>query len=166
MFKVGDFVVYGHNGVCEVKKIGTLETLTAEKDRMYYTLVPCRSKDSTVFAPVDGRKVPLRNVMTEKEALDLIDAMNGIAELQIREEKKREETYKEAIKTCDGKELVKLMKTIYRRKTRREAQGKKMTSADSRYFKAAQDALYNELAVSLQIPAEEVHEFIKEKLGK
>lgn len=41
-----------------------------------------------------------------------------------------------------------------------------MTSADSRYFKAAQDALYNELAVSLQIPAEEVHEFIKEKLGK
>ena len=58
------------------------------------------------------------------------------------------------------------MKTIYRRKTRREAQGKKMTSADSRYFKAAQDALYNELAVSLQIPAEEVHEFIKEKLGK
>lgn len=92
---------------------------------MYYTLVPCRSKDSTVFAPVDGRKVPLRDVMTEKEALDLIDAMNGIAELQIREEKKREETYKEAIKTCDGKELVKLMKTIYRRKTRREAQGKR-----------------------------------------
>lgn len=166
MFKVGDFVVCGHNGVCEVKNIGPLESMHAEKDRVYYTLVPYHDKDTVVFAPVDSQKIPLRDVMTKQEALDLIEETEKIAELQIKEERTREQKYKEAIKTCNGKELIKLIKTIYERKVEREAMGKKMTAADSRYFKAAEDALYNELAISLGVREEEAKNFIKNKIVK
>lgn len=164
MFKVGDFVVYGHNGVCEVKKIGTLDSASADRERMYYTLVPYNDREGRVFAPVDNRKIPMRDIMTEQEALELIEKMKEISELQIPEERKREEKYKEAIKTCDGEELVRIIKTIYRRKRYREAQGKRMTAADHRYFKAAESTLYNELSVSLGIPAGKVKEFILDRL--
>ena len=35
MFKVGEYVVYGHNGVCRITKIGPLETVAKDKDRLY-----------------------------------------------------------------------------------------------------------------------------------
>ena len=41
MFKAGDFVVYGSNGVCRVQKVGTLDSPGVPKDRLYYTLIPC-----------------------------------------------------------------------------------------------------------------------------
>lgn len=166
MFKVGEYVVYGHNGVCQVKKIGPLETMVKNKDRLYYTLIPYGESGSTVFAPVDSQKIPLRRIMSKEEAISLIGEMKEIAALVITEERKREETYKNALKTCDCRKLVSLVKTIYSRKKEREAQGKRLTAADSRYFRTAEHALYGELAAALDMESEKVKDFILNKLDE
>ena len=45
------------------------------------------------------------------------------------------------------------------------SEGKKITAADSRYFKLAEDNLYGELAVSLDLERDKVKDFIEEKIG-
>ena len=101
MFKAGDFVVYGSNGVCRVQKVGTLDSPGVPKDRLYYTLIPYYIKGSTIFTPVDNQKVIIRPVLTREEALKLIDEISGIDMLWIGDEKKRELQYKEAFRSCD-----------------------------------------------------------------
>ena len=44
MFKEGDFIIYGSNGVCQVEHIGSMELQGVPDDKMYYTLVPVYGK--------------------------------------------------------------------------------------------------------------------------
>ena len=45
------------------------------------------------------------------------------------------------------------------------AQGKRATTVDERYFHAAEDHLYAELAVAFDMPKEEVKAYIMEKMN-
>lgn len=44
MFHVGDYIIYGSNGVCKVDKVGPMNLDGVSRDRMYYTLIPVYSK--------------------------------------------------------------------------------------------------------------------------
>lgn len=46
------------------------------------------------------------------------------------------------------------------------AQGKKSATVDERYYRAAEEHLYSELAVALGIPMDEVECYIKERIGQ
>lgn len=160
MFQVGDFVVHGTNGVCRVEDIGTLDTAGVPKDMIYYTLCPNNSKGSKIFTPIENEKVVIRPVITKEEAFDLIDNIKEIDSLWIIDEKRREMEYKEAFRKCDCRELVKIIKTIYLRKRSRMAEGKKVTVGDERYFHMAEESLYTELAIPLEMDRDKVKEFI------
>ena len=162
MFKAGDYVVYGNAGVCKVESIGPLSIGKEDKD--YYTLVPVYGRNSRIYALVDNDKVVIRPIMTKQESDALIDEMEEIDMLLIGNEKKREEIYKETMKTCDCKAWVQIIKTLSLRKEERLSKGKKVPSSDERYLSMAKDNLYGELACSLHMPKDEVGEFIIEKM--
>ena len=166
MFQAGDVIVCGSHGVCRVEKVGPISSAAADRDRIYYTLKPLYERGSVVFTPVDNQKMVIRPVISREEALRLIDGMRDAEGLGIQDEKKREEGYKEALKTCRAEELVRMMKTIYARGRSRAARGKKATDADSRYFKLAEDYLFGELAVSLDLDRDQVKAFIRERIGR
>lgn len=164
MFEIGERIIYGTNGVCCVEKIGALDSPNALEGRIYYTLCPEYAKDSTIFTPVDNQKVKMRAVATKEEAMKLIDEIKDIESLWIADEKSREQKYKEAVQTCDRRELVKIIKTIYLRKQSRLVEGKKVTAVDEKYFKLAEERLYGELAVSLNMTIDEVKSYIIERV--
>lgn len=164
MFQVGDYIIYGTRGVCLVKNIGTLDFSGASREKMYYTLEPCYMEGSTVYTPVESTGIVIRPIMSRDEAMKLIDSIPEIEELWIRDEKGREYAYKEAIKGCDNRELVRIIKTIYQRGRSRMAEGKKATVADNKYFKIAEENLYGELAVSLDMTREEVKKFVVDRV--
>lgn len=166
MFQAGDVIVCGSHGVCRVEKVGPISSAAADRDRIYYTLKPLYERGSVVFTPVDNQKMVIRPVISREEALRLIDGMRDAEGLGIQDEKKREEGYKEALKTCRAEELVRMMKTIYARGRSRAARGKKATDADSRYLKLAEDYLFRELAVSLDLDRDQVKAFIRERIGR
>lgn len=165
MFNVGDFIIYGSNGVCKITDVGPMKMSGIPKDKLYYTMVPCYIRDSEIFTPVDNERVVMRKVMSKTEAEDFIDSISDIKELEIVEEKKRELEYKAAVLTCDPIILVELIKTIRTRMDERIAEGKKVTSSDSKYIHLAEDSLYGELAVSLEMDKDEVKDYVKEKVG-
>ena len=82
------------------------------------------------------------------------------------DEKQRESQYKETLRKCDCRELLRIIKTIYQRMQARIAEGKKVTSSDERYFQLAEDRLYGEFAIALGIERDQVKDFIAGKTGQ
>ncbi len=160
MFEVGEYIIYGNSGVCRVDAVGTTELAGMSKDRLFYTLTPVYEKNSRLFTPVDNEKVIMRAVISKEEAYDLLEEIKKIDFLWIQDEKRREESYKEAFRKCDCRELVKIIKAIYFHKEARQAEGKKIPASDDRYFRIAEESLYGELAISFAMDKEKVKAFV------
>lgn len=163
MFKIGDYMIYGSVGVCRVDAIGPLGMEKSENKRLYYTLTPVYESGSKVFTPVDNEKVIMRPILSKREAQELIDTISEVETLWVPFEKGREEIYKEAMKKCDCREWIKVIKTLYQRKQARIAEGKKAVNADEKYLHIAEEALYGELAIPLNMKPGEVEKYIEQK---
>ena len=164
MFQKGEYVIYGSKGVFEVLDITTVQQEGIPADRLYYLLHPLNVKENKVFTPVENRKTIMRPLITRQEAERLISEMPHIEELSIPSEKAREQVYKDTLKTGDCREYIRIIKTLYRRKKARVANGKKITTTDERYLKQAEDALYSEFAVLFSVSKEEIPQVIDERL--
>ena len=137
MYLVGEYIVYGTSGVCKVEAVGSMQMSGVNKDKLYYTLAPLYSKE-------------------------LIEQIQTIELLWVADEKKREDIYKTALRTCDCREWIKIIKTLYLRKISRIAEGKKVTVSDGKYLHMAEERLYEELALALDMDKDEVVEYITE----
>ncbi len=164
MFEIGEYIVYGNTGVCKVEEVKKMPVPGTKNERLYYTLEPVYDKGCRLFTPVDNQKVKMRPVLTIKEADELIGRIKEIDTLWIKDEKSREQMYKDAIRTCNCEELVKIIKTLYLRKKARLAAGKKVTSSDAKYLHLAEESLYGELSLVMGIPKKEMEAFIYSKV--
>ena len=133
-------------------------------EKLYYVLRPGGETDGKIFTPVEGGKQVLRGIITREEAERLIDEIPSIETLSIENEKFREDSYKKCIRTCECRDLLRIIKTIYLRKRAREEAGRKETAVDARYFRIAEDHLYGELAVALDMSRENVESYINTSL--
>lgn len=166
MFEIGEYVVYGNKGVCEIKKIGPIDIPGMSNERQYYTLMQVCSRGSTIFTPVDNEKSALRRVLSKSEAQDLIDEIHTIKPVWIQNDKEREQIFNEALREANTRSLFEMMVALYQRRERRIADGKKATSTDERYFHAAEEIVYGELGVSLGLNKEDVKACIMKEVEK
>ncbi|MBQ9928429.1 MAG: CarD family transcriptional regulator [Lachnospiraceae bacterium] len=166
MFATGDYVINGNNGICLVSDITTLDISGVDKNRKYYLLKPVFASGSTVYVPVDTAEKTMRKAVSREEALTVIAAIPDIPLIPVADEKTLERTYKEYIRqnSCEG--WIKLIKTIYLRKEKRIMKGCKVTAVDSKYFKQAEDYLYGEFSVALDMTKDEVRTYIEDTLNK
>lgn len=160
MYEKGQYIIYGIRGVCEVMDITTVDRPGGPKGKLYYVLRPYYHQDCKIVTPVDSDKTVVRALLTKEEAQALIDRIPDVEEMAVTEDKQREERYKEALKTCDCHVWVSMIKALYLRRKDRLEQGKKMTDLDERYFKTAEENLYSELALSLDMPREDIVDYI------
>ena len=160
MFAIGDYIVYGTTGVCKVEAIGRLQKDGFPADVEYYTLAPSYVKGSTIYARVEGTKVLMRPVMTRSEIDQLIAEIEAIEPLVVTDEKKREEIYREVLKSGDLRKIISAIKLLCKRKEERLLQGKKVTASDDKYFKLAEDSLLGELAIVLGMDKASVREYL------
>ncbi|MCD8300844.1 MAG: CarD family transcriptional regulator [Clostridiales bacterium] len=165
MFSKGEYVVYGSKGVCLIQDISHVDIPGVDANRLYYIMQPVQNTRGTVYLPTDNTKAVIRPVMTKDEANEFIDSIPSIAELIVVDEKKREASYKEALKSCSGQAWVSIIKTLRTRQTERLNAGKKITALDERYLKAAEHELYGEMSVSLDIPREDVEGYLKKRVA-
>lgn len=166
MFGIGEYVVCGNKGVCIVEDVTTLDISGVDKEREYYILKPLYMAGSTVYVPVDSAEKSMRRVLKRDEAQKLIKEIPDIPLLVITNEKLSEQMYRECIRSNDCEELIKIIKTIYLRKQKRMQAGRKVTAVDAKYFHLAEDNLYGELAVALEMPKDEVEGYITKEMNK
>lgn len=167
MFQIGDTVVCGSNGVCQVEEIGPLAMMgKASAGKKYYTLKPYFDNKGRIYLPVDSDKVTMRPTLTADEVNKLIDELDELEQVWIYDEKKREAEYKDAVNSSDPRKLIRIIKTMYYRRKSRIESGKKSTAIDERYFRVAEARLYEEMALALDIDRDEAKARIRKKIEK
>ena len=160
MYKENDYVVYKKK-VCKVREINR-NKITGTT---YYILVPIDDESLIIDVPTDDRMGYLRDVISQKEAYELIQKMPQIEPLQNIEDRYIERNYKELLGNGTHEDLIKIIKTAYLRNDQRLKNKKKMSEKDSNYFNLAEKYLYNEIAVSLNLNFEETKNYILNTLG-
>lgn len=166
MFEKGELIMCGGHGVCRVIGITGNPIDRFDQEKKYYVLEPVFEKASTIYTPVDNDKIVMRRIMNKEEAERLIAHITEIDTVWIQEEKRREQTYKEAIRTYDSRSLVQIIKTLYLRKRSRIDEGKKVLSSDEQYLHKAEELLYSEISLALSIPKENVEAYIAEAVDR
>lgn len=160
MFDVGDYIVYGQNGICQVVDITHPNISGADADRLYYVLVPQKTRDSKLFCPADNDRVILRKVVTAEEAKAIIKESKSLEPLTIANDRMRDDSYKNVMKQCDLRQSIQIIKALLIRKKEREESGKKITATDERYLKMAEEFLYGELSIATGMDRDTVKEMI------
>ena len=155
MFQKNDYLVY-RKDICIVKD---LIELNGEK---YYSLSPLSDDSLSLKVPTNNPFI--RNVLTKKEAENLINKINTIETLDLNE-KMIEHSYQTLLASSSLEDLIKIIKTTYLRNAKRKEEGKKLGEKDDYYFKKAEKLLYNELSISLGKTVEETKEYLIDKLS-
>ncbi|HYH03448.1 MAG TPA: CarD family transcriptional regulator [Bacillota bacterium] len=165
-FKINDVVIYGSSGVCLVKDICALDIDNVDNTKQYYVLEPLYSEGSIIYSPVDNGRTVMRKILTKAEAQELITRIPSIETFWVDDRKMREERCKQALSTYNCYEIVRIIKTLYLRKEALVQQKKPASQIDERYLRTAEDLLYGELAIPLEIPKEQVQGYIMEQVEK
>lgn len=164
MYKTGDYVVHTADGLCLITNISTLDIPDCDKEKKYYFLTPTDSPNSRVYVAVGSGDKSLREPISEREALELIDSIPTIDEITVENEKQRSSEYCKALVTNDCHELIRLLKTTYERKAQRVRRGRSATSVDEHYLKSATHALYGELSYALGVQEDTIPELIQSRI--
>lgn len=148
MFRINDVIIYGTQGVCQI--VDMEEKTVGGTKKTYYVLKPVNDNGSTIFAPTDNEFVlkKMRRLLSKNEIHKLIDSMPKEDPIWISNENERKERYKEILAGGDHMELI---KAIYVHRKEREAEGKRLHMSDERFFKDAEQILYNEFQYVLDM---------------
>ena len=164
MLHIGDYVVSSVNGICKIEE--EVERSWSGENRLYFALIPIKEKESKIYIPVENAEQRVRKAMTQEEAREFIGKLKSTQEIPVENEKMCEKEYKAAVYSGDPMQVARVIKTIYLRKQKRTALGKKATVIDDRYYRLAIHILHSELAYALGCNEENVESKIKELIDK
>ena len=164
MFKINYYVIYGSTGVCQVKDIKR-EKDNNNEEIEYYILNPVYDRRMTIKTPVLNRKVYMRDIMTKEDVSLLINKIADNEVISIENARERTETFKNIIRNGESDELIKVINTIKLDKEEKLNMGKKLNKTEEDIMLAAKKKLYEEFAIVLDIPVENVSLYIKEKIS-
>ncbi len=156
MFSVGDRIIYGATGVCEITDIVENE-LTGEV-REYYVLRPVDTDKSVIYVPVDNEKLTsrMRAVPSAKELRSMLVKAKEKELDWIDNNFQRNESYHEILNDGDVQRIIALYRTLHLRLLELARRGKHLPKSDERLYKECQKLLCSEFALILNIEHSEV----------
>lgn len=160
MFKIGDTVVYGAQGICKIDSVET--KLIGRQKQDYYVLKPIFNQNTSVFVPVDNEALTAKmlSALTKSQINGLAKKVTDIDVIKASDENQKRELYKSILSSSNRERLVSLIKTIrFERDTRREA-GKKLNISDEQTLRKAESLLYNEIAFVFSVEPDEAKNII------
>lgn len=165
MFEVNDYIVYGLTGVCQITAIGK-DKYSSDDETQYYILKPVNTDNMTIKVPVNNKKLSIRAVLSKDEALALIASMPDQDIICPDDERQRTLAFKAALKSGKSEEWVKIIKTLHLENKAKSVDGKTISKTDKETMRIAEKYLHEELAIALNISADEVASYIREHITK
>lgn len=166
MYAKGDLIVYGSSGVCRVEDIGPIKQAGGVKSkREYYTLSPVFGS-GVIYTPVDTT-VFMRPVLSRTQVNELIDRLPNLDENQCASSNLRvlTEHYHAAFESHQCEDLLRLIKELHHRSQNSIKQGRRIGLTEMKYRKQAEELVHGEFATALNIPLEEVPNYISARLA-
>lgn len=162
MYSVGELIVYGGTGVCEVEAVET--KLVGSEEKQYYRLRPLY-QSGTISAPVNG-KVFMRPVISREEAEAIIDELPNmpVQSLHERNFTQLAAHYQQLLCSHECSDIAGLVVSIRAKKRNAESVGRRFGQIDAKFMKLAEKLLYGEFSAALGIPFDEVEPYIANRL--
>lgn len=155
MYSIGEVVLYGSNGVCEITEITTKKI---GKDSIeYYVLKPVCSDSSTLFVPTQNEMLVsrMRVVLSSDEIKDILSQKTD-NEIWIDNKAERCEKIKEIISGGDCMKLVELIRRMHFHSKLQLKKGRRLHITDERFLKEAEKMVCDEVSVVLHIDRNDV----------
>ncbi|MBQ7702940.1 MAG: hypothetical protein IJT40_01050 [Firmicutes bacterium] len=159
MYSIGDTVIYGTEGICEVTDI-TVMSFGGDKAE-YYILTPISKRQNTIYAPTDNDKIKrrMRPILTSKEARKLIDSLPIEPMEWIENSHERQDVFKNILLCGSPEDVFSMLTALYQKQNEQENIGKKLHASDERFMRDGERMLFSELAFALKT---DVNEIVKE----
>ena len=164
MYQIGDQVVYGIHGVCNIveqeKRVVDRKTVT------YLVLEPVGQDGSRYLVPTHNQAAmgKLRPMLSPAELENLLHSSEIREDGWIREENLRKAAYKELITSGDRAGLLKMIYSLYNHKKNQMASGKKVHLADDKFLRDAEKLLASEISVVMNLPADEARAYLRKEM--
>jgi len=160
MYKIDDLIIYGNTGACKIMDITTPENISTDKCQLYYVIKPL-DQGFIIYTPVDTTMF-MRPILSAEEVERLIDMIPTINADPYYNSRTNELThhYEAILQSHNCADLIKLFLSIQIKKEIIEQQNRKLGQVDERFMKQVEELLHNEFALALNIPKDEVHDYI------
>lgn len=159
MFSKGDVIFHTSAGICQIDDIRQ-ENFTGEL-RQYYVMHPVNHNGrSVIYVPVDAKKSPIRNVLSEEEINEvIINSINENIEW-IDNNNLRKASFNEILHSDNISRIIALISVLHKRKESVINNGKKMPVVDERIMNDAEKKVHEEFSYALDIHEDEVPSYI------
>ena len=165
MYRVGDIVVYGTEGLCEICDI--TERTFGNDTIEYFVLRTFNKGGEMVYVPKNNKKVleRMRHVLTFDEAEAILTEGPAQPAEWVSSDRERQKVYKQILLCGSIRDILSMTRTLYIHQLELEGKGKKLHAADERFMRDAEKMLFEELAYVYKISVEEVLPMIISKKG-
>ena len=164
MYQIGDQVVYGVHGVCRV--VDQEERVIDRKRVTYLALVPVGQAGSRYLVPTHNTVAmsKLRHMLSKEELAQLMDSEEVRADVWIRDENQRKQTYRELIGSGDRTKLMQMVRALHRHKIAQAAAGRKVHQCDDNFLRDAEKLLLGEVSIVMEMDSDHAKQYISSKL--
>jgi CarD family transcriptional regulator len=158
IYEIGERVMHPTEGACYIK--GTTKMQQGKEEREYYTLVPLLNEKTIIYVPVLNNSANrIRKIMSLTEVDEIGNEIKDEDFNWIADNRKRQETFSIAIKSCDTVKIAKIIIMMLQRELEKPLQ-----SIDKELLCRAQKLAYSEIAIVKGKSFEEVTRDIKNKV--
>ena len=160
MFQLGELITYGTHGVCRI--IDRENRRVDRKAVEYFVLEPLDHPGSRFYVPTGNQAAlsKLKRLLSAQELMDIVNSPESKADCWISDDNQRKQQYRSILAAGDRASVISLVRSLYAHKQRQFAAGKKFHMSDENFLNDAQKIIYSELSLVLEIPGNEVTQFL------
>lgn len=164
MFGSGDVVINGNGVACVIDRMEKMKMPHSKIRKEYYVMHDLIKDDNVYYIPAESES-SMRSPISKGEAQKLIEGIVELTPVEIKEERFRDNEYRDIIKQSSPENLVSLLKFFVNRKNSRQNVGKTLSTIDEKYMKQASRNLFSELSCSLELEYDEVERLVLDKIS-
>ncbi len=150
-YDIGEFVLYGLTGSCQVVDIGPVDF--GDPDKIYYHLKPVSDMKSTIFVSMKREDDIIRRVISAEEANKILGEVKKVGKALYTPKR---EACDIIIKSGDDVAISQMIKLLrYMRRENRKIH-KSLNIMEEKILKDAERVFFSEMATALSMSMEEV----------
>lgn len=159
MFSVGQYVLYGTNGVCVVNDI--TEKKIGKISMEYYVLKPIATNSSTLYVPTHNEELVKRiREVLNKDAISSILADLPETGEWVENKQERSDGFMSVIMGGDCVELIRMIRLIQAHSDELAGNGRHLHISDEHFLKEAEKMVSEEVSLALDVDKKEAIELI------
>ncbi len=161
--KLGDYVMYRNNGICEIVDISSQRMGGANAE--YYILQSVYNANTKIFVPVASPLVSeMRHILSVGEIHAIIDASEESGNEWVDDSKLRASKFEQIMADGDRAQILWLVKVLSMHKVDVEGQKRKFYASDLKILTLAEKIITEEFAFALGISKDEVIPYIVRRI--